>query len=95
MRSADSRICDGDPQAPAQNDAPGVGVLFGERSDVPDLCTPERVDRLIGVSGRGEIAVGQSHETGDFGLDGGSVLILVDEHVSELGRQFLPLRALE
>ena len=84
-----------DPQASAQDDPSGFGVLFGESCDVPHLRPTERVDRLVGVAGRGEIAVGQGHQTCDLGLDGRGVLILVDEHMTELRRQVLARWAAE
>ncbi len=56
-----------------------------EIGDVGKFGPPERVDRLVGVAGDGEVAMGESGQLQEPGLGWGGVLVLVDKHKKMLG----------
>ena len=60
------------------------GKAAGNSATLVRAAPAERVDRLVGVAGHGEVAVGPVEALQEAGLGDGGVLVLVDQHVAEL-----------
>jgi hypothetical protein len=79
----------GHPERSGENQAPsraalGVGESGGELGDVGEGSATEGVDRLVGVAGDGEVAVGEVEALQQPCLGDGGVLVLVHQQVAEL-----------
>ena len=59
--------------------AVGVPEPVGELDDAPRLGTAERVDGLVGVADRDEVAAAAGEQGEELDLGGVGVLVLVDE----------------
>ena len=71
---------------PASRVSLKVSESFAKLGDVGQFRSAERIDRLIGVAGDGEIAVGEGCQFQEPGLGGGRVLVLVDQNETVLVR---------
>ena len=62
-----------------QPDQPGVGEVLREAQEEADVGAAERVDRLVRVADRAEVAVGRAEQPQQLVLHRVDVLVLVDE----------------